>query len=98
MEARWKTPGEWPIFRLEVEHVLSLITFFPIVVVVPLWIGMCWHGPLIPKVHTLCLLAIRSCSLNNMLERKSSGGRKSGINSLGQSVIALLGRWLGIDV
>jgi len=77
--------------------VLSLVTFFLVIAIVPLWIGICWHGLLIPKVHTLCLLAIRSFSLNNMLEGKSSGGRKSGINSLGQSVIALLGRWPRID-
>ena len=96
VEARWKTLSEWPIFGWWLS-VLSLITFFLVVAVVPLWIGMCWHGPLIPKVHTLCLLAIRSCSLNNMWEGKSSGGRESGINSLGQSVIALLGRWPGID-
>ena len=77
--------------------VLSLITFFLVIAVAPLWIGMCWHGPLIPKVHTMCLLATRSFSLNNMWEGKSSGGRESGINSLGQSVISLLGCWPGID-
>jgi len=56
------------------------------------------------KWETVCspkrfggLGAIRSWSLNNMWEGKSSGGRESGTNSLGQSVIALLGRWLGID-
>ena len=96
----WKQDGRLQVSGLSLGwrlSVLSLITFFPIVAVTPLWIGMCWHGPLIPKVHTLCILAIRSWSLNNMWEGKSSGGRESRINSLGQSVISLLGRWPGID-
>ena len=97
----WKQDGRLQVSGLSLGwglSVLSLITFFLVLVVVPLWIEMCWHGLLIPKVHTLCLLVIRSYSLSNMPEGKSSGGRKSGINSLGQSVIALLGRWPGIDV
>ena len=96
----WQQDGRLQVSGLSLGwrlSVQSLITFFLVVVVAPLWIGMYWHGPVIPKVHTLCLLAIRSCSLNNMLEGKSSGGRKSGINSLGPSVISLLELCLGID-
>ena len=76
---------------------LSFIIFFLVVIAMPLWIVMCWPGSIILRVSTLCLLAIKSFSLSNMPERKSSGGRKSRINSLGQSVIALLGLWPGID-
>ena len=62
----------------------------------PLWVMMCWPGPLIPRAFILFPLVIRSFSPNSWWGGRSNGGRKFGVSSLGQNVTALLGLWSGI--